>query len=186
MVCHISHHPRTRPPFEVCVRLVSIIACPYSGLRHPSKRLYTGCCTTASARLCSLSVETSAKQTRVGSCLHRCESSASECGSRCHTTPRYPTPCIRPRPRRAVEADDCVAWLHQRVGHLGRRNDQECLHDEIELSHTDLRGQKRSQTEANSTIENVSGSTRLPGTLNENFSRICESNVESSSALLGV
>ena len=40
MVCHVSHFsPRTRPPFEVCVRLTGIIACPYLGHRHLSKRL---------------------------------------------------------------------------------------------------------------------------------------------------
>ena len=54
-----------------------------------------------------------------------------------------------------VEAEDYVVWLHRRVGHLGRRNDREGLHDAIGVSLTDLRNQKRSHIGASSTTERV-------------------------------
>ena len=45
-----------------------------------------------------------------------------------------------------VEAEDYVVWLHRRVGHLGRRNDREGLHDAIGVSLTYLQDLKSSHT----------------------------------------
>ena len=67
---------------------------------------------------------------------------------------RYPATCNRLLDE-LVEAEDYVVWLHRRVGHLGRRNDREGLHDAIGVSLTDLRNQKRSHIGASSTTERV-------------------------------
>ena len=81
-----------------------------------------------------------------------------------------------------VEAEELDACLHPRVGHLGRQNDRERLHDAIRVLPADLGDQRRSHTRASpatkrvaqlGTLEAIAAVRLVPHQVQQRVAELC-------------